>query len=94
MLKKEDVQYIAGLSRIHLEAKEVEFLTKSLADILHYIEKLQKLDVTNVKPTSHVLPVHNVYREDKIRPSLPQNEALKIAPAVHNGFFKVPQVIE
>ena len=94
MLAKEEVRYIASLSRIHLEENEVDYLTRNLGDILGYIEKLKKLDVTNVSPTSHVLPLKNIYREDNIRPSLSQSEALKITSNRHKGFFKVPQVIE
>ena len=94
MLSKEEVKYIASLSRISLEEKEVEHLTKNLGDILHYIEKLKKLDVSHVSATSHVLPLKNIYRDDHIQPSLSQTEALKITPNQHKGFFKVPQVIE
>ena len=94
MLTKEEVRYIASLSRIHLEEREVEYLTTNLAGILHYIEKLKKLDVSNIDPTSHVLPLKNVYRNDVVKPSLPQQEAVKISENQFNGFFKVPQVIE
>ena len=94
MLSKEEVRYIASLSRIHLEETEVDYLTRNLGDILGYIEKLKKLDVTNVSSTSHVLPLKNIYREDHIRPSLSQSEVLKITSNQHKGFFKVPQVIE
>ncbi len=94
MISKDDVRYIAHLSRINLQEHEVEQLAKDLEGILRYIEKLAKLDVTNVKPTSHVLPLQNVYREDTIRPSLSQKEATGIAISSHKGSFKVPQVIE
>ena len=94
MLSKDEVLYVASLSRIHLEKEEVEELTKTLGDILQYVEKLEKLDVTQINPTSHVLPLKNVYREDKIKPSLKLEEVLKIAVARANGSFKVPQIIE
>ncbi len=94
MLSKEDVRYIAHLSRIHLQDQEVERLTKELEGILHYIEKLQKLNVEGVKPTSHVLPLKNVYREDVLRPSLKQSEVMDISVVNQKGSFKVPQVIE
>ena len=94
MLSQEEVKYIAGLSRIHLSDDEVSHLTKNLGDILHYIEKLKSLNVTDVQPTSHVLPLKNVYREDTIKPSLPQLDVMKLTPNTHKGFFKVPQVIE
>ncbi len=94
MLTNQEVKYIASLSRIHLEEAEVEYLTNNLADILHYIEKLEKLDVSNVEPTSHAIPLKNVFRDDIIKPSLSQSEALKISQKQHKGFFKVPKVIE
>ena len=94
MISKNDVKYIAGLSRIYLEDHELERLTKDLENILDYVNQLKQLDVTDVKPTSHVLPLKNVYREDTLQPSLSQQEVLKIAVAEHKGFFKVPRVIE
>ena len=94
MLTKEEAVYVANLARIHLESSEAESLTKTLGNILQYIEKLSKLDVSKVKPTSHVLPLKNVYREDHVKPSLKRDDVLKIAVAHANGGFKVPQVIE
>ena len=94
MLSKEEVLHIAHLSRIHLEDSEVEYLSKDLADILKYIDKLKEIDVENVKPTSHVLPLKNVYREDKTQPSLGQQDVMNMAVEEHDGFFKVPQIIE
>jgi len=94
MITPENVKYIAGLARIHLSSQEIEQLTGNLEDILGYIEKLSKLDVEKVKPTSHVLSLENVYREDTPKPSLEQDDALSISVAKHNGSFKVPQVIE
>lgn len=94
MITKEDVKYIAALARIHLKDPEVERITTNLEDILHYVDQLKELDVSQVPPTSHVLPLKNVYRPDEVRPSLDQKEALGIAVQQHNGAFKVPQVIE
>jgi len=94
MITEKDVQYIAHLSRIHLTDDETEKLTTTLEDILGYINKLNKLDVSAVKPTSHVLPLQNVFRQDIPRPSLKQADAIKTAPESYKGSFKVPQVIE
>lgn len=93
-ITKEDIQYIASLSRIHLQGDETERLTKDLEGILRYVQKLEKLDVRAVAPTSHVLPLANVYREDEVKPSLPQADVMKVAVTPHNGFFKVPKVIQ
>jgi len=94
MISKKDVEYVASLARIHLQKDEVDHLAKDLEQILEYMNKLNALDVSKVEPTCHVLPLKNVHREDKVRPSLTQQEALKISVQQQDGFFKVPKVIE
>ena len=94
MISENDVKNIANLSRIHLSSEEIAAFTKDLENILQYVNKLSQLKLDNVEPTSHVLALKNVYREDKVIPSLPQKEALKIAVEQHKGSFKVPKVIE
>jgi len=94
MISKKDVKYVADLARIHLRDEEIEHLTTDLEKILKHINKLNTLDVSDVQPTSHVLPLKNVHREDKVRPSFTQDEALKFSVEKKNGAFKVPKVIE
>lgn len=89
-----DVQYVANLARLELTDEELENLTKQLDGILTYMNKLNELDTEGIEPLSHVLPLKNVYREDKVAPSLPVEEALKNAPGREGRFFKVPKVIE
>ena len=94
MISKKDVHYIAGLSRIHLPDAEAEGLTSDLEAILGYINKLDNLDVSDVEPTTHVLSLKNVYREDEVKPSIGQDKALSITEHKLDGSFKVPKVIE
>ena len=94
MISKNDVKNIASLARIHLQEEEITALTKDLEGILHYVDKLSKLDVTKVQPTTHVAPLKNVLRKDVVKPSLKTDSALKIAVEHHEGSFKVPKVIE
>ena len=94
MISMNDVKYVAGLARIHLKDDEVNHLTKDLENILDYINKLNTLDVTDVQPTSHVLPLKNVHRKDEVRPSLTQEETLKISVEQQDSAFKVPKVID
>ena len=94
MITSKDVQYIAALARINLSSEEISPLASDLENILGYIKQLEKLDVSHVNPTSHVLSLENVYRQDNITPSLSQDEALSIAIAKLKGSFKVPQIIE
>ena len=93
-ISKEDVKYVAALARIDVPEDKLEGFTKTLGGIVQYVEQLQKLDVENVKPTSHAVPVGNVFRPDVIKPSLTNQEALAIAVEAKDGFFKVPLVIE
>ena len=93
-ITKEDVKYIAALARIDVPQERLEGFTKSLGGIMQYVEKLQELDVSHVKPTSHAVPVGNVWREDVIRPSLSNQDAMNLAIESKDGSFKVPLVIE
>ena len=94
MITQETVNYIGALARLHLEGPEVEKFAKDLEAILHYVEKLNALDVSGVKPTSHVLNVENVFRDDRIKPGLSQEQALAFSVDNLNGAYKVPKVIE
>ena len=87
------VEKIAKLAKLKFSKDEKEKLTEELAQIIAYVEKLDELDLENVPPTSHVLDIKNVLRDDKVRPGLNQEEALINAPAKHGGFFSVPKVI-
>jgi aspartyl-tRNA(Asn)/glutamyl-tRNA(Gln) amidotransferase subunit C len=93
-ITKDDVHHIAGLARIWINEQELERYTKNLEDILHYVAKLEQPDITGIEPTSHVLPLKDIYRPDTVRPSFSQEEATQIAVAKQNGSFKVPPVIE
>jgi aspartyl-tRNA(Asn)/glutamyl-tRNA(Gln) amidotransferase subunit C len=89
-----DVKYVAQLARIALTPDEEKKLGAQLGNILGYIEKLNELDVTNVEPTAHAVPLVNVARADEIRPSLPHEDALRNAPHQANGLFIVPKIVE
>ena len=71
-----DIKYVAHLARISLTPDEEKKLAAQLGGILGYIEKLKELDVSQVEPTAHAVPMVNVTRPDEIRPSLPTEEAL------------------
>ena len=65
-----------------------------LSNILGYIEKLNELDVSQIEPTAHAVPLVNVARPDEVRPSLSHEEALRNAPARANGLFMTPKIVE
>ena len=89
----EQVRYIAHLSRLEISPEEEKKFTRQLGDILSYVEKLREVDTTNIPPTSHVLPLKNVFREDKLSFSLSPDEALSNAPDRKDNLFKVPKII-
>ena len=89
-----DVKYVAHLARLALTPEEEQKLGDQLGHILGYIEKLKELDVTNVEPTAHAVPLLNVTRPDELRPSLSHDEAMRNAPARSNGLFIVPKIVE
>jgi aspartyl-tRNA(Asn)/glutamyl-tRNA(Gln) amidotransferase subunit C len=90
----EVVRHVALLSRLELSEDEIAHFTKDLENILHYIEKLGELDTTNVPPTSHSFHQENVFREDVVRESLSNEDALANAPDAENGCFRVPAVLQ
>lgn len=78
---------------MELSETEKKKFAKELDKIIKYIDQLREVDARNVAPTSHVIPMENVLREDKVEPSLSQEEALANAPDKKDGYFKVPKVI-
>lgn len=94
MITKKDVQYIAALARVDLPQDKLEGLTKNLTDIVGYVEQLQKLDLKDIKPTSHAVPLTDALRQDIVKSSLSNAQALSLAPQAKDGCFKVPLVIE
>lgn len=93
-ITKDTVKYVAHLARIDLEPKELEELARQLDEILGFIDKLKRADIKDVAPTSHILPISNVLREDSAAPSLSPDKALENAPQREGKFFGVPKVIE
>jgi len=89
-----NVKYVAHLARISLSPDEEQKLSAQLGNILGYIEKLKEADVSGVEPTAHAFPLVNVTRPDEVRPSLPNEDALRNAPAKASGLFIVPKIVE
>lgn len=88
------VEHVAKLARLRLSEEEKQGMSEKLSQILTYMDKLNELNTDNIPPTSHVVEVRNVFREDKVESSLPEEEALQNAPDRVNGYFRVPRVVE
>lgn len=88
------VEHIAGLARLWITDEEKETFVSQLSNILEYVEKLNGLDTSGVEPTSHVIELTNVMRDDAPRPSLPPADTLGNAPDRTEEFYRVPKIIE
>ena len=93
-IDKEQVRKVAKLSRLELTEAEIEEFTGQLSAILGYVEKMNGLDTDSVEPLAHCLPVHNVFRQDSVKPSIGTEKALANAPQRDGQFFKVPKILD
>jgi aspartyl-tRNA(Asn)/glutamyl-tRNA(Gln) amidotransferase subunit C len=91
---KMDIEKVARLARLELSGEEKKTFGNQLEQILTYMEQLNRLDTTGVEPTSHAIPMDNVFREDEVKLSFPREEVLGLSPDQENGHFKVPRIIE
>ena len=89
----DEVRHVAKLSRLALDESRLEKFSAQLGSILQYIAKISEADVTGVEPMAHALPIHNVFREDIVEPSLPLEKVLQNAQDSDGPFFKVPKII-
>ena len=93
-ITKEQVEHVARLARLAITEEEKAVFSEQLSAILTYVEQLNQLDTSKVEPTSHVISMQNVFREDRIKKSLPREEVLAGAPEATDEFFRVPRIIE
>jgi|SRR5829696_3585810 len=90
MIDRDEVLHVARLARLRVSDEEVERLAPELSKILGHVETMNELDLDGVEPTSHVVDLTNVLRDDAPRPSLPRDKALEQAPDAADGGFRVP----
>ncbi len=92
-ISRDEVAHLAMLARIELSDAELDHLAPQLSVILESVASLSDVDLTDVPPMSHALPLTNVFRDDVVTPSLTQEEALSGAPAAEDGRFSVPRIL-
>ncbi len=92
---KETIDYVSRLALLDLTEEEKEKFSKQLSNIISYFKKLNDLDTSNVKPTTHAIEdLKNVFREDIPWKSLSHEEALKNAEHKKDGYFKAPRILK
>jgi aspartyl-tRNA(Asn)/glutamyl-tRNA(Gln) amidotransferase subunit C len=88
------VENLAHLARLDFSGEEKAALQKDLQSMIAFVEKLNEVDTTGIKPMLHMSSEVNVFREDEVKGSVTRQEALLNAPVTDNEFFKVPKVIK
>jgi len=91
-ISKDDVRYVAKLAELEFGDKDIEKFTSQLSRILDHIANISSADTEGVPPTSHVLDIKNVFREDVVKESISQESALENAPDRESDGFKVPKI--
>ncbi len=94
VLRREDVAHLAQLARIELSEQELDQLAPQLELILKSVAQVSEVARADVAPTSHPVPITNVFRDDLIVPCLTSEQALAAAPAVEDQRFRVPRILE
>src|SRR4051794_8197488 len=90
----DDVKKVAKLARLELGEADLAATAHELSAILRYIDQIKQLDLAEVEPLAHPLPIQNVFRADEPAPSLPVDDVLRNAPAGAGDFFAVPAVLD
>jgi aspartyl-tRNA(Asn)/glutamyl-tRNA(Gln) amidotransferase subunit C len=93
-IDENEIVKVANLARLDLADDEKAEFSKQLNDIIEYVEKINELDTSGVKPAGHIVEMKNVTREDRVEKSLEISDIEKIAPAFDKGHIVVPRIIE
>ncbi len=93
-ISKDEVKHVAHLARLAITEDEAEMFQKQLDAIITFAEQLNELDTESIEPTSHILNMKNVLREDKPGNGLPLADVLKNAPDHKDGQVRVPAILE
>jgi len=93
-ITREQVEHVAHLARLNLTEEEKVQMTIDMEAIIAFADQINSLDIADVEPTAHVIPINNVFRDDTVAPSMDREKLLSNAPNQENGCFSVPKVME
>jgi len=92
-LTRDEVAHLARLARLAVTDEELDLFAGQLAAVLDAVAQVGKAPVEDVAPTTHAVPMTNVFRPDVARPSLPRDVVLAGAPAAEDDRFRVPRIL-
>ena len=93
-ITRDEVAHLARLARLALDETELDHLSGQLDVILNSVARVREVAAADIPPTSHAVPLTNVFRPDALRPSLAREEVLAVAPAAEEGRFRVPRILD
>ncbi len=88
-----EVEHVALLARLSLSEEEKQKFAEQLNSILDYADSLNAIPTNGVEPLTHILPIHNVFREDEVKPSMDRRDILANAPLAEDAQYKVPKIM-
>ena len=92
-ISRDEVAHLARLARLAVTDDELDLFAGQLDAILNAVAQVSEVSQQDVPPTSHAVPLTNVFREDVVRPCLTQEQALAGAPSAEEGRFRVPRIL-
>jgi len=93
-LTVQEIEHVANLARLELTQEEKEKMTKELAAIIDFADKLSEVNTDGIQPTAHILDIKNVFRKDEVKPSYDVEDIIRNAPESADNCIKVPKVVE
>ncbi|HEY8372802.1 MAG TPA: Asp-tRNA(Asn)/Glu-tRNA(Gln) amidotransferase subunit GatC [Pseudonocardiaceae bacterium] len=92
-ISRDEVAHLARLARLAVTEQELDTFAGQLDVILQAVARVGEVAADDIPPTSHAVPLTNVFRDDEVRPGLTQEQALGGAPAAEDGRFRVPRIL-
>jgi aspartyl-tRNA(Asn)/glutamyl-tRNA(Gln) amidotransferase subunit C len=93
-ITRAEVSHLARLARLALSDDELDLYAAQLDVILTSVATVSEVAADDIPPTTHAVPLTNVFREDVVKPMLSAEEALSQAPAAEDGRFRVPRMLD
>lgn len=93
-ITEKDVEHVSSLAHLEFDDETKKNITTQLKNILEYVKKLNELDTTGIEPTSHVLPLQNVFKDDLVKTIFDKESSFQNAPQFDKGHYQVPKIIE
>ena len=92
-ISRAEAEHLARLARLDLAPQELDQLAGQLDAIAGYVARVAEVAADDIPPTSHSVPVTNIFRDDELRPGLTPQAALAAAPDTEDGRFRVPRIL-